>query len=292
MAQSQQEPGEDWMFPVDPDLFSLDSFEQANQKQNLFDWFSDIDNATYGNIAFDDQKDQPAEDGLPSIPFDIGDSIPRNLLNNGELELESYFGLADTSMLPVANPGLQMAHRPPTDFVARYFDPTLAASNCDTSDSWEYQSHTPMTTVPQRSEPCHAEVTSLNAFVDPNSILKHLAIEHGTVAGGSSQATDLDTPKNNVREQLQLSHDASLVRHERPVRRKRTTSKPLFPGCLTLDLGFPSATAKKLRKRKMKEECEMTKTVKSRSACLRCRFEKQKIILICLRHRTAREFEY
>ena len=270
------------MFPVDPDFFPLDSSEQANQQQNLFDWFSDVDNSTYGNIAFDDQKDQPAEDGLCSIPIDIGDSIPQDLLNNGEPELESYFGLSDTDMLPVAHIGMQdgaaaIDHRPPTEFVARHFDPTLAELKYDISDLWEYQNHTPMATVPQRSEPCYAEVTSLNAFVDPNSTVKHPAIEHATVSGGSSQATDVDTPKQNIREQSQLSLDASPVRHERPVRRKRTTSKPLFPGCLTLDLGFQSATAKKPRKKKTKQQLEMSNMVKSRGACLRCRFEKQKV---------------
>ena len=140
-----------------------------------------------------------------------------------------------------------------------------------------------MATVPQRFEPCYTEMASLNAFVDPNSTLNHLAVEHVTVSGGSFQATAVVMPKANLSppdrhpawfpatlseqdghyhhtgsttgdnttsssnscpEQFQHSFHANPTKQKRPMRRKQAATVAQFPGCLTLDLGLQSATAK------------------------------------------------
>ena len=320
MAQPQQEPVDNWMFLADPDSFHHDFFEQSNQ-QNLFDLNIDSDTPTYGNIAFDDQKAQQTDDGLTSVSFDIGGSNPLSPLSNGDLEPESWFGSSDHNMLPVLDIGLQdggatMNHRLPRELVAGYSDPMLAELNCDNSEFWECRNHAPAATASRGFEPHYTEVTSLNPFVDPNSIASHLATERGTVSGNSSQATTVTVPqghpppldgdpawftaalsdqgehchhtgsitKNNTAStsysypgQSQCPPQATPTSQKCPVRRKHAKSKAQVPGCLTLDLGLQGATTKTPRKRKTKEQLEMTNIVKSRGACLRCRFEKQKV---------------
>jgi hypothetical protein len=78
-------------------------------------------------------------------------------------------------------------------------------------------------------------------------------------------------------EQSQLSSHAISIGQERPMRRKRAASELGIPGCRTIDLVIQTSAIKKPRKMKTKEQLEITKIVKSRGACLRCRMEKQKV---------------
>lgn len=309
MAQPQQEPVEDCIFPADPDLFPSDSVEQSNQ-QNLFDWLNNFDAPTYGNTAIDNQISQQAEDGMFSVPFDIGGSIPVETLHSGELELESYFGPSDHTILPVVDRGLWDGaavrdRRLPTELVAIHSGSTLAELNCGIPDSWNGQNYAPMATVPRAIQPSSIEMTSWNAFVDPYSTVNHPATETGTGSSRPSQAITMCMSKADLPsldghlawfpatlsdQGANRHHNGSITEDntafashshpeqpQRPIRRKRGASEAQFPGCLTIDLGLQVGATKKPRKAKTKEQLEVTRIVRSRGACLRCRFEKQKV---------------